>query len=208
MNKLLKTIFIFTLSVIAASPALSDDNAVDLGLTPSPVYSLWQNINKAVIAYAGVRSSDKDWIKELGNMPPNKFHDKAPVDVLELVDGFRTKLSKLDDGVSSNTSDTLLEDKLPNLLSSEDNSVTPSLVYLHSGQVLVNIVNDILQASIEPIEISYFFQENSFIGAAKTPSDVFGLVDLGVRRLEEIAIKKKSGQLITNQLLKRREKAQ
>ena len=208
MNKLLKTIFIFTLSVIAASPALSDDNAVDLGLTPSPVYSLWQNINKAVIAYAGVRSSDKDWIKEFGGMSPNKFHDKEPVDVLELVDRFRAKLSKLDDGASSNASDTLLEDRLPNLLLSEDNRVTPSLVYLHSGQVLVNIVNDILQASIAPIEISYFFQENSFIGAVKTPSDVFGLADLGVRRLEEIAIKKKSGQLITNQLLKRREKAQ
>ncbi len=208
MNKLLKTIFILALSFISIPPAFGDDPAVDLGLTPSPVYGLWGNINRAVIVYASVRSTDKDWIKELGNMRPNKFYNKAPADVLKLVDRFRTKLRELDDGMSGNTSDTLLEGKLPNLLLSEDNSITPSLVYLHSGQVLVNIANDILQTSVEPIEISNFFQEYSFTGAVKTPSDVFGFVDLGVRRLEEIAIKKKSGQLITNQLIKRREKVQ
>ena len=208
MNKLLKTTFILALSFIAISPAFGDDIAVDLGLTPAPVYSLWQNINRAVIVYASVRSTDKDWIKELGDMRPSKFYDKAPADVLKLVDRFSAKLSELDDGASDDASDTLLEGKLPNLLLSEDSSVTPSLVYLHSGQVLVNIAKDILQTSVAPIEISNFFHEYSFIGVAKTPSDVFGIVDLGVRRLEEIAIKKKSGQLIINQIIKRREKVQ
>ena len=197
MNKLIKAIFILMLPLFAAPSALGDDRAVDLGLTPSPVYSLWTNINRAVIAYAGVRSNDKEWLKKLNSMEPNKFYNKVPADVLELVDEFSTKLNEVDEDGSIHASDTLLDGKLPNLLASEDNRVTPSLVYLYSGQVLVNIAGDILHSSTTPIEISPFFVEYGFIGAPKTTSDVFGLVDLALRRLDEIVIRQKNDQLIT-----------
>ena len=196
MNKLIKAIFILLAPFFIVVPAAADI-AVDLGLTPSPVYSLWTNINKTVVVYASMRSTDKAWIKELDSMGVNKFHDKTPENVLELVDRFSAKLSEVDEDGSSDGADTLLEGKLPSLLLSEDNSVTPSLVYLHSGQILVNIAGDILHSPDKPIEISPFFEEYSFLGVTKTPSDVFGLVDLGVRRLDKIIIKQKSGQLTT-----------
>ena len=197
MNKLFKAILILALPLIVILPASAQEHehAVDMGLTPSPVYSLWSNINRAVIIYADLLSDDKGWLKKLDSMGPNKFYNKKPANVLELVNRFSAKLNEIDGGRSAGAAETLLEGNLPNLLSSYESSVTPSLVYLHSGQVLVNIVDDILYISVAPIEISPLFKEYSFIDKGKTPSDVFGLVDLAIRRIDKILIKQKTGKL-------------
>jgi len=159
-----------------------------MGLTPSPVYGLWQNINRAVIVYAKMHSNDRDWLKKLNQMEPNKFSGKEPANVLEQVKRFKIKLIELNRHWSDSAVETLLDGNLPNLLSSDDNRITPSQVYLHSGQVLVNIAGHILQESATVIEISPLFEEQHITG--KTPSDVYGMVELGIRRLEEIALLK------------------
>ncbi|MBL6933309.1 MAG: hypothetical protein ISR45_10200 [Rhodospirillales bacterium] len=193
MSPFAKTILVLALFVTSPVVAQGAGRIVELGLTPSPVFGLWTNINMAVLAYSKSHSSDEDWLRKLENMRPNIFSGKEPANVLERVKLFRNRLDELSGGRMGNAADTLLEGNLPFLLTSEDDRVTPSLVYLHSGQVLVNIAEEILHSSATAIEISPFFKDQIFTG--KTPSDVFGLVDLGLRRLDEILNRKKAGKL-------------
>ena len=189
MSKFTNTFFVLALILIATATASAQgtERSVDMGLTPSPVYGLWSNINRAVIVYAKVHSTDDAWLGKLEDMTPNAYTGKEPAQVLEQVKRFKIKLIELDKRWSDGAVATLLNGNLPNLLSSDDNRITPSQVYLHSGQVLVNIAEDILRESTSVIEISPLFEEQHFTN--KTPSDVFGMVDLGIRRLEEIAIR-------------------
>jgi len=191
MIKLTHIFFVLalTLNATATASAQGTERSVDMGLTPSPVYGLWSNINRAVIVYAKLHSTDNDWLRKLEGMEPKKFTGKEPAHVLEQVKRFKTELIELielNKHWSDSATETLLDGNLPNLLSSNNNRVTPSQVYLHSGQVLVNIARYILQESPTVIEISPLFEEQHITG--KTPSDVYGMVDLGIRRLEEIAL--------------------
>jgi hypothetical protein len=188
-----KSIIVLALFLIAAAPRPVAAQSVELGLTPSPVYSLWVNINKAALTYARARSIDEDWLGELGQMKPGKFSGKIPANVLEMVKRFNIRLDMLDVSGTVNPTKKLLEGDLPQLLASEGNRVTPSLVYLHSGHVLVDIAGDILETSATPPEISPFFAVRRYTG--KTPSDVFGLVDLALRRLDKILVRQKAGKL-------------
>jgi hypothetical protein len=122
-------------------------------------------------------------------MKPGKFSGKTPSDVFERVKQFRTQLKKLNADQPADNVVALLDDKLPGLLSVEGDLVTPSLVYLHSGQVLVEMAWHILQNPNEKIRISPLFMAGAY--TAKTPDDVYGLVDLAVRRLAKIADRKK-----------------
>ena len=185
-----------TLFLIAGASTPGAAKTVELGLTPTPVYGLWTNINKALIAYAGIRSSDKDWLNQLTLMKPEKFSGKVPSNVLGMVKQFAARMDELDTNRTGQWTDMLLNRDLPNLLASDQNQVTPSMVYLHSGQVLVNVAEIVLKASPTSTEISPFFQERNFTG--KSPNDVYGLVDLGLRRLDEILIRQNDGQLTPN----------
>lgn len=190
MRKLAKTIYVLVwiLTATTTASAQGTERAVDMGLTPSPVYALWSNINRAVILYARVHSTDADWLGKLEKMAPDKFSDKVPAQVLEQVKRFKLKLTELNKRPAAEAVETLLAGSLPSLLSSDDNRITPSQVYLYSGQVLINIAGDILQESTATTEISPLFEEHHFTG--KTPSDVFGMVDLAIRRLDEIALRR------------------
>ena len=116
-------------------------------------------------------------------MKPGKFSNKTPSNVLERVNQFRVQLKKLNADYRVSAS-ALLDDRLPGLLSIDGGLVTPSLVYLHSGQALVEMAWHILQLHDESIRISPFFTAGNY--TEKSPSDVYGLVDLAVRRLAQI----------------------
>lgn len=193
MKKTEKTILVLILFLLTVFAGPGRGLAVDLGLTPSPVYGLWTNINKAVMLYAGERTTDGPWLNSLKAMKAKKFSGKVPADVLELVKRFNARLDQLQVGGAVQTTDKLLEGNLPHLLKGEDVRVTPSMVYLHSGHVLVDLAGDILKTSAAPPEISFLFNEYHFTG--KTPSDVFGLVDLALQRLDEILARQESGLL-------------
>ncbi|MEH6497351.1 MAG: hypothetical protein V7740_16525 [Pseudomonas marincola] len=194
MTKLPKTILTLVLFLFVSSPNVGQ--AVEFGLTPSTVYGMWKNINDAVLVYANERSTNDTWLRNLENMPQDKFSGKAPANVLEQVTQFNTKLNEILQNKEAHLEELLLEGDLSNLLaSSDDNLVTPSLVYMHSGQVLINIVEEIVHNSPTGINISPFFDVDAF--PDKTPSDVFSLVDLGLRYLDEILIRQEAGDLTT-----------
>ncbi|NQV84730.1 MAG: hypothetical protein HQ494_13030 [Rhodospirillales bacterium] len=193
MNNSTRTIFFLALLLITTLAAPGSARAVELGLTPSPVFGLWTNINKALIVYARARSTNEDWLNQLAQMTPEKFSGKDSATVLEMVKTFAARLNELDVRRPDKTTDKLLGSDLQHLLANDQGRVTPSMVYLHSGQVLINVAEDILRASSVPVEVSPFFEERNV--ADKTPSDVFGLIDLGLRRLVKILTLQHTGQL-------------
>lgn len=153
--------------------------AIDLGLTPSQVFSLWTNIDDSLLAVARVVSDDADWYGGLAAMAPEEFTDKTPGDVLGQVEVFRAKLDRLRQ--SGNL-------KLTERFEEVTGEVTPSVVYLNSGHVL-NAQIDWLIRNTGPSQlVSQFYVRHGFTG--KRPSDVFGLVDLANRRIDLILAKR------------------
>lgn len=194
MTKLSNIVSAFILFLILSSPNVG--HAIEFGLTPSTVYGMWENINRALLVYAKERSTNDTWLRSLKSMPRDNFSGKAPASVLEKVTQFNTKLNELRGGKQTHLEELLLEGDLSNLLTAnKDDLATPSLVYMHSGQVLINIVEEIVHNSPTKINISPFFDVDAFYG--KTPSDVFSLVDLGLQYLDEILIRQEAGGLTT-----------
>ena len=160
------------LAGLAAAPV--NAHALDLGLTPRHVFSLWTNINNALIASARIVSNDAV-TESVATMGPKVFIGKVPADVLERARAVREKLDSL--RRNSGLKQTVLSD-------SNEGRITPSDVYLNSGNVLDGLVGWLIHGTGPDLLASRFYVRHKF--SAKTPSDVFGLVDLANRRLEMI----------------------
>ena len=149
--------------------------AVELGLTPSHVFSLWTNINAALVTTGSSMTGDDDLSRQLADMPPNAFHDKTPGDVLVQVAAFRDKLDRLK--AASGLEET------PVYHDPEGGEVTPSVVFLNSGYVLDSLVLLLIRNDGERL-VGGFYERHDFAG--KTPSNVFGLVELANRRIDTL----------------------
>jgi hypothetical protein len=57
------TILVFFLVAGWAASTSRAEGPVELGLTPSPVYGLWREINSAALVYAKLRMHDENWQK-------------------------------------------------------------------------------------------------------------------------------------------------
>lgn len=167
--------------------------ALELGLTPSQVFGLWTNINSGVLSCARGLSDDEAWLRHLSELEPRKFSGKTPKDVLEKVKLFEAKFSKLTTGIPLHVEKTNFAKEVTFLLRDDSSVVTPSLVFLNSGRVLVQIAHAVVITSDGKQPISQFFAEHGFQG--KVPSDVYGLSDLALRRLDEILMKQQAGLL-------------
>lgn len=108
-------------------------------------------------------------------MRPKSFAGKVPADVLERARAAREKLDSL--RRNSGLEQTVLID-------SNEGRITPSDVYLNSGHVLDGLVGWLIHGTGPELLASRFYVRHKYSG--KTPSDVFGLVDLANRRLEMI----------------------
>ncbi|MCW9033123.1 MAG: hypothetical protein OQJ97_02810 [Rhodospirillales bacterium] len=159
----------------------SPSQAIELGLTPSDVYGLWTNVNSALISFSKQQNIDKQ--QRITALPLKTFNNKKPKDVLARVAKFRTKLIELPFSTKGRT-EGLLTKELSFLLRDSQALVTPSLVFLHSGQVLVETVTVLSHNSHGKSPIGSFFIFEKF--REKTPSNVYGQVDLAHRRLELI----------------------
>ena len=161
-----------TLAGLATAPGSA--HALDLGLTPSHVFSLWTNINNGLIAATRIVSDDA-LTETVAAMRPKSFAGKVPGDVLERARAVRDKLDSLrrDLGLKKTV-----------LFDSNDGRITPSDVYLNSGHVLDGLVGWLIHGTGPELLASRFYVRHKF--SSKTPSDVFGLVDLANRRLETI----------------------
>ena len=149
--------------------------AVELGLTPSHVFSLWTNINAALVTTGSAMTGDEDLSRQLAEMAPTAFHDKTPGDVLEQVAVFRDKLDRLK--AASGLEET------PIYHDPEGGEVTPSVVYLNSGNVLDSLVLLMIRIDGERL-VGGFYAPHDFTG--RTPSNVFGLVELADRRIDAL----------------------
>lgn len=165
-------IFILFLSAVASPTGL---RALDLGLTPSHVYSLWTNINDSLIVSSCVIAADKTLAKRLEAMKPKTFSGKSPADVLGELVIYREKLNRL------LRSKNLAETKQTKF---DGGVVTPSDVYLNSGHVLNAQIKCLIVTTGKEQAVSRFYTRHGFTG--KTPSDVFALVDLANRRIDKL----------------------
>lgn len=148
--------------------------ALELGLTPSNVFSLWINVNDALLATARISSGGADRAAELAAMKPRQFEGKKPADVLGQAFAFRDKLDRLRDSAGLGPTKRIGE--------GDGAEITPSVVFLNSGHVLDGLVLWIVRNSGKEQLVSQFYTLHDVSG--KTPSDVFGLVELANRRLE------------------------
>jgi hypothetical protein len=151
---------------------LRSGHAVELGLTPSHVFSLWTNINAAVVTMGSAVTGDGDVSRRLAAMPPTAFHDKTPSNVIEQVAAFRDKLDRLN-AASGLKATQVYRDP-------EGGEVTPSVVFLNSGHVLDSLVLLLIRSDSERL-VGGFYARHEF--GDKTPSNVFGLVELANRRM-------------------------
>jgi hypothetical protein len=166
----IKTASVFLFLGLLAFPA--SPRALDLGLTPSHVFSLWLNINNSLIAVSGRVSGDVDLAGTLAAMKARNFSGKNPADVFGQVIIYRDRLDKV-----------LHAQILPRTkkISFDGETITPSDVYLNSGHVLSAQVRWLIVKSGDGQSVSQFYTRYKVVG--KTPSDVFALVDLAIRRL-------------------------
>ena len=173
-----------TIVLVVASfsgPALG----LDLGLTPSHVFSVWTNINNALLAYARQLPSGGALHEKIAALEPNRFAGKTPQDVFGHMEIFRKNLKALP-GVREGGDEerrVLFEAVLDSLAEGET-GITPSTVFIHSGELLNELVGLLIGISPPDLPVSPFYARHLF--SEKVPSDVFGLVNLANRRAEKI----------------------
>lgn len=161
--------------------------ALELGLTPSHVYGLWLNINTVFIDLQKEELSNSRVLAGIEGMQPLVFEGKKPANVLALAKPLHQNLMK-----AFNLS---APPPTPNWVKSyqalEGKSglveTTPSQVYLLSSFILNSLVEKYVAVSNGTKPISRFYSDHKV--SNKTPSDVFGLVDLISRRLKEAQLK-------------------
>ena len=162
--------------VLAFSPA--QFRAVELGLTPSNVVSLWININNALVATGSALPDGVDVSGDLKTMTAKAFPGKKPGDVLNQVVRFRGKLDLL--RAKSNLKAT------PVYKDPQGGTVTPSVVFVNSGYVLDSVVLLLNRYDKDQL-ISGFYTRHDISG--KKPSDAYSQIELANRRLDTIIAK-------------------
>ncbi len=168
--------------IVIARPA----NAQDLGLVPSHVFNIWTNINKAMVVFArqqvGQQVRSQKSYSHSNSIKLRKFTGKTPGDVLVRVSQFNKKFHKLVNRTDHSGGELLLAHEVLFQSRGDVSVVTPSTVYLQSAHLLVEIVTEAANKLGDDVLVSSFFEKQKYID--KTPSDVFGLVDLAARRLD------------------------
>lgn len=152
--------------------------AVELGLTPSNVVSLWTNINNALVTTGSALPSGVDVSGDLKAMTAKAFPGKKPGDVLNQVVQFREKLDRL--RARSKLKAT------PVYKDPQGGTVTPSVVFINSGRMLDSVVLLLNRYNKDQL-ISGFYTRHDISG--KKPSDAYSFVELANRRLDVISAK-------------------
>lgn len=148
---------------------------VELGLTPSHVFSLWTNTNNALETMAGILTKDSSLRQKVKATTPRGFTGKKPADVLRRVAEFREKLDRLRQKGSLPPTKRFVHGT---------GTITPSVVFLNSGHVLDATVQWVIKNSGKDQLVSPFYVRHDISG--KTPSDAFAMVDLANRRIDMI----------------------
>ena len=154
--------------------------SLELGLTPSHVYSLWHGINQSLLIYSQIISKDEDGFVKLKAMQPKAFENKIPADVYSHAEKVTSRLRGFI-SISTDVPGWLIEfEQISPLTDTKDEEITPSAVFLISTQILNSIVDVVVDNTDweQPVSDLYAID----LRTDKAPSDVFGLVDLALRR--------------------------
>jgi hypothetical protein len=153
--------------------------AMNLGLTPSHVFGLWENINDALPSLSGAVIKDDAFPSRIAALAPRKFANKKPADVLREVAVFRSKLDHFKIfRIRLNTA--VFKPSDPERHKKDE--VTPREVFMNSGYILDSITSHIIALTSPDVLISPFYRHRNYKG--KMPNDVFALVDLANRRID------------------------
>ncbi len=169
---IIRTTALFSFLLIAFTSI--ETKALDLGLKPSNVFALWDSVNRSMLAYADAAQAPALKTKMAG-MAPESFSGKKPGDVLMRVGEFRQRLDLVAAKVGHPATEIFTDPS--------GAAVTPSVVYVNSGYVLDQLINCVITVD-QSIPVTPLYAAPTYSG--KTPSDVFGLVDLAVRRMDLI----------------------
>ena len=149
--------------------------ALEPGPTPSHVYSLWANIYDCLLISASTVSDDLFRRQQLTATTPKTFDGKEPKDVLGHVRVYLNDLDKLRQQAGFTAARRLNE---------PGDTVTPSDVYLNSGQALIALREWLIRGTDAKQPVTEGYDRRELGG--KTPGDVFGLIHLANRRLVQI----------------------
>ncbi len=148
-----------------------------VAITPSNVFSLWLNINAALVLAAEESTRDASFAVDLKATEPAQLTDKAPADSLKRAVEFRNKLDLLRAKNDLEPTDVFVDP------SGEE--VIPAEVFANSEHVLDSLLDFIVVVfSKDELLIGEYYKDHGLSG--KKPSDVFGLVDLANRRIDQL----------------------
>jgi len=171
----------FWMSALTSQPV----QAVELGLKPSDVFALWTNINRMVLDLGRFNLADDIAIEALQNMEINRQRNKTPSDVLGKVADFTALIEPLHIHFRGESDANLLERQIVFLVRHNKTETTPSIVFMRSSDIMVNMAHILAAYSDhEPLISPYFMLEDFY---DKTPSDVYALVELATHRLEYVS---------------------
>ncbi|MFT5162481.1 MAG: hypothetical protein ACI9FJ_001057 [Alteromonadaceae bacterium] len=170
----------FLMLFIVTSTLIKTATALELGFTPNHVYSLWINVNQAVLTYGEQISPNTQWLIKVKQMQPQPVTDKVPADVLKKAKEVSSMLAVL--------TKPQLYQRLSNevLLQLSDGveEIKPTDIYLFSSVLLHQTITLIVTQASKDIAIGALFKPLEVVN--KTPSDVFAQVALAQRRLAAI----------------------
>lgn len=162
-------------TVLTAVLATPMARAVELGMTPSHVVSLWTNINDALIT-SGRATGDENLAKRLMAMKPVAVQGRKPGDVLNELEKFRAKLDQF-------AARQGLKKATPVYKDPEGGTVTPSVVFVNSGYVIDSLLRVLIKLDANQL-ISGFYTRHDISG--KKPNDAYQLVELANRRMDSM----------------------
>lgn len=182
--KFLKGFAPLMVGLLLAAPSIAAESRSDaawipeLGeINPSGPFRLWTAINKVLPEYASLKGG-KELRSRIEGMSAGKFEDKTSGTVMSQTNKFREVLERI-----------RVRYNLPKIKSYQDplgRKITASTAFLNAGHILDSIVETLFIASNKSKGELGELYDVGYVGG-KTPSDVFGLVNLATRRLQLIA---------------------
>ncbi len=139
-------------------------------ITPNGPFHLWLGINEFMPLLTTSPSQTRAIRAEINQ----RFRGKTPANVLSQVVRFRNKLDRLLAKYRLN--------KTGVFRSPTGEKISPAIVYINSGHSYDSVVRLLLKAN--PNDQSYRDKFLIPFPKGKTPSDVFGLVDLAIRKID------------------------
>lgn len=141
-------------------------------ITPNQPYDIWLDINELVPLLTPVASK----YRAAKQVRAGAFSGKTPTNVLSNVEIFRARLDRIRAKYGL--------EKTRVYRSDTGEKVSPAIVYINSGHVFDAVVELLLKTN--PKDETYrnhFFRQYP---KGKTPTHVFELVDMAIRRLDRV----------------------